>query len=166
MPEKGRKKDTKKRESRGRTEKWFRIAVVLLAVLILAVGGYGLLQISGETEKDGAEMASGEQEEGAPPELLSVVIGDTQAQIESAEEDGETVWYIKAALPADFPFERTTLNLELSPGAAVSDESSSLITELGGRPVVNLTVENADLIITDGTVSREYRFLLDVAPSE
>ena len=69
---------------------------------------------------------------------------------------------ICATLPIDFPFEKTTLNLELSDGAKVSDASNCILTDLGGRWVVNLTVEDACVVIEAGEQSRSYYFRLDV----
>mgnify|MGYP000276052236 FL=1 len=96
------------------------------------------------------------------PEITSVIIGDTEGTIEKTEEDGKERYEICATLPVDFPFEKTTLNLELSEGATLSDASNSLLTDLGGRWVVNLTVENACLVVEAGGQSRTYYFRLDV----
>ena len=96
------------------------------------------------------------------PEITSVIIGDTEGTIEKTEEDGKERYEICATLPVDFPFEKTTLNLELSEGATLSDASNCLLTDLGGRWVVNLTVENACLVVEAGGQSRTYYFRLDV----
>ena len=77
-------------------------------------------------------------------------------------EYGADDYIIKAALPVDFSFEKTTLNLELADGAVVSDKSNCLLNDLGGRPVVNLTVENASLVIANDGETRTYQFQLDI----
>ena len=106
--------------------------------------------------------AGKKKEADAKPEITSVIIGDTEGTIEKVEEDGEERYEICATLPIDFPFEKTTLNLELADGAKVSDASNCILTDLGGRWVVNLTVEDACLVIEAGEQSRTYYFRLDV----
>ena len=106
--------------------------------------------------------AGKKKEAKARPEITSVIIGDTEGTIEKVEEDGEERYEICATLPIDFPFEKTTLNLELSDGAKVSDASNCILTDLGGRWVVNLTVEDACVVIEAGEQSRSYYFRLDV----
>ena len=123
---------------------------------------------SGQIQNDHPQIseavggAGKKKEAKARPEITSVIIGDTEGTIEKVEEDGEERYEICATLPVDFPFEKTTLNLELSEGATLSDASNCLLTDLGGRWVVNLTVENACLVVEAGEQSRTYYFRLDV----
>ena len=139
------------------TDKKIKRAILVLVILILCVAGYGIsTMLPKETEKQ-AEADSQPE-----PEITSVIIGDTEGTIEKTEEDGKERYEICATLPVDFPFEKTTLNLELSEGATLSDASNCLLTDLGGRWVVNLTVENACLVVEAGGQSRTYYFRLDV----
>lgn len=139
------------------TDKKIKGAILVLVILILCVAGYGIsTMLPKETERQ-AEADSQPE-----PEITSVIIGDTEGTIEKTEEDGKERYEICATLPVDFPFEKTTLNLELSEGATLSDASNCLLTDLGGRWVVNLTVENACLVVEAGGQSRTYYFRLDV----
>ena len=139
------------------TDKKIKGAILVLVILILCVAGYGIsTMLPKETERQ-AEADSQPE-----PEITSVIIGDTEGTIEKTEEDGKERYEICATLPVDFPFEKTTLNLELSDGATLSDASNCLLTDLGGRWVVNLTVENACLVVEAGGQSRTYYFRLDV----
>ena len=139
------------------TDKKIKGAILVLVILILCVAGYGIsTMLPKETEKQ-AEADSQPE-----PEITSVIIGDTEGTIEKTEEDGKERYEICATLPVDLPFEKTTLNLELSEGATLSDASNCLLTDLGGRWVVNLTVENACLVVEAGGQSRTYYFRLDV----
>ena len=139
------------------TDKKIKGAILVLVILILCVAGYGIsTMLPKETEKQ-AEADSQPE-----PEITSVIIGDTEGPIEKTEEDGKERYEICATLPVDFPVEKTTLHLELSEGATLSDASNCLLTDLGGRWVVNLTVENACLVVEAGGQSRTYYFRLDV----
>lgn len=145
----------KKHTQSGQTDRRIRGAIIILVLLILCVAAYGISTLlpKGAGKKKEAE---------AKPEITSVIIGDTEGTIEKVEEDGEERYEICATLPIDFPFEKTTLNLELADGAKVSDASNCILTDLGGRWVVNLTVEDACLVIEAGEQSRTYYFRLDV----
>ena len=114
---------------------------------------------SGTEEELDKTSDSGEND---PLAIHSIIIGDTEASILHDTTDGADDYIIKAALPVDFSFEKTTLNLELADGAVVSDKSNCLINDLGGRPVVNLTVENASLVIANDGETRTYQFQLDI----
>lgn len=142
------------------------LLIGVLCVLALGVAVYG---IGFSRRPQSGEQAAADEEEGAsgtgeedPLALRSVVVGDTKGETEAVEEDGETMYYIKVTMPADFPFEKTTLGLELADGAAVSDKSNCILNDLGGRLIVNLTVEDAGVIIENGGKSREYRFRIDL----
>ena len=146
-----RRKDTQP----GQTDRRIRGAILVLIILIFCVAAYGIsiLLPKGAGRKKEAEVR---------PEITSVIIGDTEGTIQQTEEDGKERYEICATLPIDFPFEKTTLNLELADGAKVSDASNCILTDLGGRWVVNLTVEDACLVIEAGEQSRSYYFRLDV----
>ena len=149
----------KKHTLETQTDRKIKGVVLVLVILIICVAGYGIsTMLPGEAEKQ--EEADTDSQ--PVPEITSVIIGDTEGTIEKTEEDGKERYEICATLPVDFPFEKTTLNLELSDGATLSDASNCLLTDLGGRWVVNLTVENACLVVEAGGQSRIYYFRLDV----
>ncbi len=152
----GNKTTKKKKHTQpGQTDRRIRGAILVLVILILCVAAYGISTLL-------PKGAGKKKEAKARPEITSVIIGDTEGTIEKVEEDGEERYEICATLPIDFPFEKTTLNLELSDGAKVSDASNCILTDLGGRWVVNLTVEDACVVIEAGEQSRSYYFRLDV----
>ena len=152
----GNKTTKKKKHTQpGQTDRRIRGAILVLVILILCVAAYGISTLL-------PKGAGKKKEAKARQEITSVIIGDTEGTIEKVEEDGEERYEICATLPIDFPFEKTTLNLELSDGAKVSDASNCILTDLGGRWVVNLTVEDACVVIEAGEQSRSYYFRLDV----
>ena len=152
----GNKTTKKKKHTQpGQTDRRIRGAILVLVILFLCVAAYGISTLL-------PKGAGKKKEAKARPEITSVIIGDTEGTIEKVEEDGEERYEICATLPIDFPFEKTTLNLELSDSAKVSDASNCILTDLGGRWVVNLTVEDACVVIEAGEQSRSYYFRLDV----
>lgn len=114
----------KKHTQSGQTDRRIRGAILVLVILILCVAAYGISTLlpKGAGKKKEAE---------AKPEITSVIIGDTEGTIEKVEEDGEERYEICATLPIDFPFEKTTLNLELADGAKVSDASNCILDRPG-----------------------------------
>ena len=160
----------KKKTTQTKMEKRFFLLIVILALIAIGVVAYGVgtnltggnhvkNTDSGTEEETDETSDSGEND---PLAIHSIIIGDTEASILHDTTDGADDYIIKATLPVDFSFEKTTLNLELADGAVVSDKSNCLINDLGGRPVVDLTVEKANLIIESEGNSRTYFFMLDV----
>ena len=160
----------KKKTTQTKMEKRFFLLIVILALIAIGVVAYGVGSTltggnhvkntdSGTEEELDKTSDSGETD---PLAIHSIIIGDTEASILHDTTDGADDYIIKAALPVDFSFEKTTLNLELADGAVVSDKSNCLINDLGGRPVVNLTVENASLVIANDGETRTYQFQLDI----
>lgn len=160
----------KKKTTQTKMEKRFFLLIVILALIAIGVVAYGVgtnltggnhvkNTDSGTEEETDETSDSGEND---PLAIHSIIIGDTEASILHDTTDGADDYIIKATLPVDFSFEKTTLNLELADGAVVSDKSNCLLNDLGGRPVVDLTVEKANLIIENEGNSRTYFFMLDV----
>ena len=160
----------KKKTTQTKMEKRFFLLIAILALIAIGVVAYGVGSTltggnhvkntdSGTKEATDETSDSGEND---PLAIHSIIIGDTEASILHDTTDGADDYIIKAALPVDFSFEKTTLNLELADGAVVSDKSNCLLDDLGGRPVVDLTVEKANLIIENEGNSRTYFFMLDV----
>lgn len=160
----------KKKTTQTKMEKRFFLLIVILALIAIGVVAYGVgtnltggnhvkNTDSGTEEETDETSDSGEND---PLAIHSIIIGDTEASILHDTTDGADDYIIKAVLPVEFSFEKTTLNLELADGAVVSDKSNCLLNDLGGRPVVDLTVEKANLIIENEGNSRTYFFMLDV----
>ena len=160
----------KKKTTQTKMEKRFFLLIAILVLIAIGVVAYGVGSTltggnhvkntdSGTEEETDETSDSGEND---PLAIHSIIIGDTEASILHDTTDGADDYIIKAALPVDFSFEKTTLNLELADGAVVSDKSNCLLNDLGGRPVVDLTVEKANLIIENEGNSRTYFFMLDV----
>ena len=160
----------KKKTTQTKMEKRFFLLIAILVLISIGVVAYGVGSTltggnhvkntdSGTKEATDETSDSGEND---PLAIHSIIIGDTEASILHDTTDGADDYIIKAALPVDFSFEKTTLNLELADGAVVSDKSNCLLNDLGGRPVVDLTVEKANLIIENEGNSRTYFFMLDV----
>ena len=160
----------KKKTTQTKMEKRFFLLIAILVLIAIGVVAYGVGSTltggnhvkntdSGTKEATDETSDSGEND---PLAIHSIIIGDTEASILHDTTDGADDYIIKAAFPVDFSFEKTTLNLELADGAVVSDKSNCLLNDLGGRPVVDLTVEKANLIIENEGNSRTYFFMLDV----
>ena len=160
----------KKKTTQTKMEKRFFLLIAILVLIAIGVVAYGVgSTLTGgnhvKNTDSGTEEATDETSdsgENDPLAIHSIIIGDTEASILHDTTDGADDYIIKAALPVDFSFEKTTLNLELADGAVVSDKSNCLLNDLGGRPVVDLTVEKANLIIENEGNSRTYFFMLDV----
>ena len=70
--------------------------------------------------------------------------------------------FCTAKVLEDFSFQRAAIQVELPEGAYVSEDTNCLITELGGQYLVNLGVQDAALAITNGEVSRDYLFNINL----
>lgn len=144
------KKKTGKKAERKKDPLLLLIGV--LCILAVGVAVYGIQT----SRKDQEEALSGVSQDAI--ELRSLVTGDYTADIR--EEEGE--FLICLALPEDFDFSEAILNIELSEGAVVSEKSNCWRDELAGRPIVNLTVEDASLLIENGSESKLYRFQISI----
>ena len=71
-------------------------------------------------------------------------------------KDAEYV--ICITLPIETDFQNCTANITLADGASVKGDSPCLKADLGGRMVLDLTLEHRDLIIENGSSSRSYGF--------
>lgn len=93
------------------------------------------------------------------PLIRSFVIGNSAAEIQTHAEDGETHYVIAITLPTDTDFKNCAANVELAPDAALDiDDSPCIVNELGGRPILNLTLPERDLVVTCGEQSQTYSF--------
>ena len=133
-----------------KTDKTIKSVIMILIILIIGVASYGVAQsrnltfpIFGKTDPLGIERILAGSYEGT-----------------TTEEDG--VWYIDLTVNEDFSFQRAAIQVELPEGAYVSEDTNCLITELGGQYLVNLGVQDAALTITNGEVSRDYLFRINL----
>ena len=97
-----------------------------------------------------------------PLAIKSFAIGDCVAQIETITEDGTTRYEIEISLPEDTDFKHCAANIELQPGAEISADSPCLVDYLGGRPVLNLTLEDRDLVVVNAGNKRNYSFHIEL----
>lgn len=102
----------------------------------------------------GKENAANEE-----PLIRSFVIGNSTAEIQAHTEEGKTRYVIAITLPTDTDFKSCAANVELAPDAALSiDDSPCIVNELGGRLILNLTLEDRNLVVTRGEQSQTYSF--------
>ena len=94
----------------------------------------------------------------AEPLIRSFVIGSSTADVQPHTEDGETRYVIAITLPTDTDFKNCAANVELAPDAVLSMDSPCIVNELGGRPILNLTLEDRDLVVARGELSQTYSF--------
>lgn len=97
------------------------------------------------------------------PLIRSFVIGNSTAEIQTLTEDGETRYVIAITLPMDTDFKSCAANVELAPDAVLSiDDSPCIVNELGGRIILNLTLEDRNLVVTSGELSQTYSFQIEL----
>lgn len=129
-----------------KTDKKIKSVILILIILIIGVAIYGMAQsVNLKFPKFGKTDPLG---------IERILVGSYEGT--TTEEDG--VWYIDLTVDEDFSFQRAAIQVELSEGAYVSEDTNCLITELGGQYLVNLGVQDAALTITNGEVSRDYLF--------
>ena len=96
------------------------------------------------------------------PLIRSFVIGNSTAEIQTHTEDSETYYVIAITLPTDTDFTRCAANVELAPDAALDMNSPCIVNDLGGRPILNLTLPERDLVVTCGEQSQTYSFQIEL----
>ena len=146
-------KKKKVHAKKSRQEKCILTVIAVLCVLALCVAGYGVWSMRG-----GGGISFGGVAENDPLMIRELIAGSHEAEI--LEEDGE--YFIHLVVDEDFPFQKVALNLVLADGAMLSSETNCLLADLGGRPVVNLGVEDAALTIVNGEESRTYLFQIEL----
>lgn len=96
------------------------------------------------------------------PLIRSFVIGNSTAEIQTHTEDSETYYVIAITLPTDTDFTRCAANVELAPDAVLDMNSPCIVNDLGGRPILNLALEERDLVVTSGELSQTYSFQIEL----
>lgn len=93
-----------------------------------------------------------------PLAIREFIIGDSIGTVEQRGSGADAEYVICITLPLDTDFRNCAANITLADGASVSGESPCLRADVGGRMVLDLTLEQRDLIIENGSASRSYGF--------
>ena len=93
-----------------------------------------------------------------PLAIREFIIGDSVGTVEKRGSGKDAEYVICITLPIETDFQSCTANITLADGASVSGESPCLKADLAGRMVLDLTLEQRDLIIENGSSSRSYGF--------
>ena len=93
-----------------------------------------------------------------PLAIREFIIGDSVGTVEQRGSGKDAEYVICITLPLDTDFKNCAANITLADGASVSGESPCLKADVGGRMVLDLTLEQRDLIIENGSSSRSYGF--------
>ena len=93
-----------------------------------------------------------------PLAIREFIIGDSVGTVEQRGSGADAEYVICITLPLDTDFRNCMANITLADGASVSGESPCLKADVGGRMVLDLTLEQRDLIIENGLASRSYGF--------
>lgn len=151
-----KKSQTKKKHTPMKlTERKIKGAMAALVVLIILVAGYG---ISGQ--KKGLFNKIGIKE----PWITSVSIGPEYGQIEKTDKKGN--FRIEVSLPIDTDITQISCTLETSEGALDMMESNCIITDLGGKLLLNLGVEKPKLVLKageDSDAEQVYNIVLSIS---
>lgn len=98
-----------------------------------------------------------------PLAIREFIIGDSIGTVEQRGSGADAEYVICITLPLDTDFRNCAANITLADGASVSGESPCLRADVGGRMVLDLTLEQRDLIIENGSASRSYGFEISLS---
>lgn len=98
-----------------------------------------------------------------PLAIREFIIGDSIGTVEQRSSGADAEYVICITLPLDTDFRNCAANITLADGASVSGESPCLRADVGGRMVLDLTLEQRDLIIENGSASRSYGFEISLS---
>ena len=98
-----------------------------------------------------------------PLAIREFIIGDSIGTVEQRGSGADAEYVICITLPLDTDFRNCAANITLADGASVSGESPCLRADVGGRMVLDLTLEQRDLIIANGSASRSYGFEISLS---
>jgi len=124
-----------------------KLCIVLAVLLVIAIAG---LMVTVHRSRNG------------PVSIRYFAIDGHVGKVKTIRENGAKRYIIQITLPADTEFTRCTADIQLAEGAYVSKKSPCYMGEEDGRPVINLTFENRDLIIVNGDKARNYGFKIDL----
>ena len=132
------------------------LPIILAVMLILAGCGRG------NTAADEPAVAEANIQAAASPDILSFTLGEYTGTVNTETENGETHYVICITLPSDFDFKRAVANIELAEGASIDTASPCIVDDIGGRPVLNLTLEPRSLVTLNGGARQEYEFKIEL----
>lgn len=98
-----------------------------------------------------------------PLAIREFIIGDSVGTVEQRGSGKDAEYVICITLPIETDFQNCAANITLADGASVSGESPCLKADVGGRMVLDLTLEDRDLIIENGSDSRSYGFEISLS---
>ena len=124
-----------------------KLCIVLTVLLVIAIAG---LIVIVDRSRNG------------PVAIKYFAIDGHVGKVRTVREGGVKRYIITITLPADTEFTRCATDIQLADGAYVSKQSPCYIDEKDGKPILNLTFENRDLIIVNGDKSRNYGFKIDL----
>lgn len=134
------------------------LIAAILALLVAIGAALWYLQPNEEEILTPEEEQLFQAEENPALEILEFYIGDSKGTVEHRIEDGQPRYMICITLPVNTDFKNCVANITLPEGTELSENSPCYRSELSGRPVLDLTLENRDLIIENGPESRSYGF--------
>lgn len=158
-----KKKKEHRKKSRG--EKKILAVIAVLCVLAVCVAGYGVWSVN-RPDGSGSGDVSNLTQKGIDIQegmsfIKKVSIGDAYADVVPDEEEGK--FRIEASLPIETDTTQISCTLELYEGAYLSEDSNCIINDLGGQLLLNLGVEDAKLVISDGTANQTYTIVLSIS---
>ena len=130
-----------------------KLLPIILAVMLILTGCG-----RGNTAADRPAVAEANIQTAASPDILSFTLGEHMGTVDTETENGETRYIIRLTLPSDFDFKRAVANIELAEGASIDTASPCIVDDIGGRPVLNLTLEPRSLMVRNGNAVRSYEF--------
>lgn len=93
-----------------------------------------------------------------PLAIHEFVIGNSAGTVEKRGSGKDAEYVICITLPLETDFQNCVANITLADGASINGDSPCLKADMGGRMVLDLTLEQRDLIIENGSSSRSYGF--------
>lgn len=138
------------------------LIAAILALLATIGAAFWYLRQDEETALTPEEAQLFQDEENPALDILEFYIGDSKGTIKHRMEDGQPRYVICITLPVDTDFKNCVANITLPEGTVLSENSPCYRSELSGRPVLDLTLENRDLILENGSESRSYGFEIEL----
>ena len=131
-----------------------KLLPIILAFMLMLTGcGMGDTVASDKPAPEGTQTAADDK-----LDIVSFALGEHMGTVDTETENGETRYIIRLTLPSDFDFKRAVANIELAEGASIDTASPCIVDDIGGRPVLNLTLEPRSLMVRNGNAVRSYEF--------
>ena len=134
-----------------------KLLPIILAVMLALVGCGRGDTVADEPAPEGTQTAADDK-----LDIVSFTLGEYTGTINTETENGETSYVICITLPSDFDFKRAVANIELAEGASIDTASPCIVDDIGGRPVLNLTLEPRSLVTLNGGARQEYEFKIEL----